>query len=81
MEDISFYFQPISVEGNPTSLMAQENIHDENGFPELKTNSVAFFYVPEFRNSSVKAEGKVQFREELYRLNAFSTWSKGIFER
>lgn len=80
MEDISFYFQPIDIEVEGSSLLKSEHVHDENGFPDLKTNAVALFYVPEFRNSKLKPNKAEKFRAEFYKLNSPSSWNKEIYD-
>lgn len=80
MEDISFYFQPIETSELGNYLVKHENVHDKNGFPEMKTDSVALFYVPEFRNSNYKISIGEKFRTEFYQLNTQSNWNKEIYD-
>jgi formiminoglutamase len=81
MEDISFYFAPVSEERLTDKGLGQQiDIHTENGFPEIEKGSVALFYVPEFRKSHYCDIAKEKFREQLYLLNSGSNWVKKIYD-
>ncbi len=81
MENISFYFTPILLGRlSDKGLGQQIDIHTEGGFPEVKKNGIAFFYVPEFRNSPYKEVAVEKFREQLYQLNGGNNWDKAIYD-
>lgn len=79
MEDISFYFAPVSQEKITDKGLGKEiDIHTETGFPDVKKGGVALFYVPEFRKSQYGDIEKEKFREQFYLLNSGSNWTKSI---
>jgi formiminoglutamase len=83
MKDISIYFQPIvSTEASPQALGASVFIHDDKGFPEISSKGVAIFYVPEFRNSTIKeGQGSTDFfRSEFYKLFPGDNWDFSIYD-
>lgn len=81
MEDISFYFAPVHEDRIPTQGLGQEiNVHTEGYFPNIEKQSIALFYVPEFRNSTYTDVAKEKFREQLYNLNSSSNWTKKIYD-
>jgi len=83
MKDISIYFQSIvSTETIAETLGASVLINDENGFPEILSGGVAIFYVPEFRNSTIKnKQGSTDFfRNEFYKLFPGDNWDFPIYD-
>lgn len=81
MEDISFYFAPVSQEKITDKGLGKEiDIHTETKFPDVKKGGIALFYVPEFRKSQYSDIAKEKFREQLYLLNSGSNWSKKIYD-
>lgn len=81
MENISFYFAPVSLEKLIDKQLGEEiDIHTERGFPEIKKGGIALFYVPEFRKSHYCDIAKEKFREQLYQLNSGSNWNKQIYD-
>lgn len=81
MEDISFYFTPISSERITEKGIGREiEIHTEEGFPELNKKGIALFYVPEFRNSPYERVKKEKFREQFFQLNIGRDWKKKIYD-
>lgn len=81
MEDISFYFAPVSLERLADKGLGKEiDVHTEGGFPEIKKGGIALFYVPEFRKSTYRDVGEEKFRERFYALNAGSNWGRQIYD-
>lgn len=81
MEDISFYFTPVSIDRKTDSRLGKEiDVHTEGLFPEIKKGGLAIFCVPEFRKSTYRDVAKEKFREQLYALKAGSNWSKQIYD-
>lgn len=81
MEDISFYFTPVSLDRLTEKGLGKEiDIHTEGGFPEMKKGGIALFYVPEFRKSNYCDTAKEKFREQLYNLNSGSNWNKQLYD-
>lgn len=79
MEDISFYFAPVSQEKIIDKGLGKEiDIHTEAGFPDVKKGGIALFYVPEFRKSHYIDIEKEKFREQFYLLNSGSSWTKNL---
>ena len=84
MSEISLYFTPIN--------KSQENYEDDQiggvikthhgEFPDIKSGSIAIFYIPENRGS-VTGEGEsnsVGFREAFNRLHVCKNWKKDIYD-
>ena len=84
MSEISLYFTPVN--------KSQENYEDDqiggviktyhSEFPDIKSGSIAIFYVPENRGS-VTGEGEsnsVGFREAFNRLHVGKNWKKDIYD-
>jgi len=71
MTDLSFYFQPVVVEGSydEVQLGAQIQVH-QHAFPELKGPGCAILSVPEYRGSSLEQLPSTDFRSALYQLHA-----------
>jgi hypothetical protein len=63
MTDLSFYFQPVFVEGSydEVQLGAQIQVH-QHAFPELKGPGCAILSVPEYRGSSPEQLPSTDFR-------------------
>ncbi len=84
MKDISIYFSPIEVEltKKEGTIGSNIEIYTEGNFPEIKKDSIAIIYVPEFRNGEVQYQGKKNdlFRSELYSLYIGLNWSKQIYD-
>ncbi len=83
MKDISIYFQPVDFnEIVPGTIGADVLIHDDKGFPELSTNGVAIFYVPEFRNSNIPENHQYRdiFRYQFYNLFPGDNWDFSIYD-
>lgn len=85
MSDISMYFVP--VDDAYTALCDEGTIgekiikNDESGFPELKGNSVALIYVPEYRRTPGKQNAtNDSFRKALYGLNIGDVWTKDFYD-
>ena len=83
MNDISIYFEPVSIEGvvfEEGSLGESNSIYT-NSFPELKKGDIAFFYVPEYRGviSEKELKGKRDsFRYHFANLYPSFNWKKNI---
>ena len=84
MSEISLYFTPVNE--------SQENYEDDqiggviktynSEFPDIKSGSIAIFYVPENRGS-VTVEGErnsVGFGEAFNRLHVGKNWKKDIYD-
>lgn len=81
MEDISFYFAPVSQKKITDEGLGKEiDIHTEGGFPDVKKGGIALFYVPEFRKSHYSDIAKEKFREQFYLLNSGTNWTKDIYD-
>lgn len=81
MEDISFYFAPISIDRITDSKLGKEiDVHTEGNFPDIKKGGLALFHVPEFRKSPYRDVAKEKFREQLYLLNSGTNWNKQIYD-
>lgn len=81
MEDISFYFAPVSQKKITDEGLGKEiDIHTEGGFPDVKKGGIALFYVPEFRKSQYSDIAKEKFREQFYLLNSGTSWTKDIYD-
>lgn len=81
MTDLSFYFQPVVVEGSydEVQLGAQIQVH-QHAFPELKGPGCAILSVPEYRGSSHEQLPSTDFRSALYQLHAEAHWKKPIYD-
>ena len=83
MKDLSIYFRAVGVPSsyNAGSVGATIQIHDEHGFPEITSHSIAVLSVPEYRNGKVAFE-TVQdtFREEFYGLHIGDNWKRKIVD-
>lgn len=81
MTDLSFYFQPVVVEGSydEVQLGAQIQVH-QHAFPELKGPGCAILSVPEYRGSSPEQLPSTDFRSALYQLHAKAHWKKPIYD-
>ncbi len=88
MKDISIYFQPISQTLNFDDEQLGSVIDSyTNEFPALMPNTIAIFYVPEYRGVLLEQEkaekqfvGPSNFRDELYTLYKGSDWKTTIFD-
>jgi len=84
MDDISIYFQPVSVElkNNEGSIGQEIKIHTEDNFPKLEKDGIAIMYVPEFRNGeeNFKNEKSENFRSFLYDLYLGTDWNKKLYD-
>lgn len=81
MEDISFYFSPISFNTkNETNLSSEIQTHTKNNFPEIESKGIAILYVSEFRNSNFEHVANEKFRIQLHKLYASSIWNTPIFD-
>lgn len=83
MKDISIYFKPIKVIDSKLigDLSQLIQIHDENGFPEVKEAGIAIIYVPENRKGTDGLEGSNEdFRKELYNFNRGDQWNFSIYD-
>ena len=83
MRDLSIYFRAVQMlsDFGEGSVGASIEIHDENGYPDIKPGGVAILSVPEYRNGKVSFE-TVQdtFREEFYQLHLGDNWSRKIYD-
>lgn len=81
MEDISFYFSPVELNKTYDKGIGKTiDIHTEAGFPDIKKNSIAIFYVPEFRKSTYTTVATEKFREQFYALNPSKDWTKNSYD-
>ena len=83
MKDVSIYFQSLRTDYPFLENSLGESIirHDENGFPEIKSNSIAIFDIPEYRNSTISYSAtKNSFRTFLYELYQGENWSRDIYD-
>ena len=83
MKDISIYFQALNSDFTIVDNSIGESItrHDEGGFPEIKSNSIVIFDIPEYRNTSIAySETKNSFRSVLYSLYRGENWSREIYD-
>jgi arginase family enzyme len=83
MKDISIYFQPIEAqEAKSESLGSLIQKHTEGNFPDLKSNGIAIFYCPEFRNGEVSLHQKSEdrFRNDLWDLFPGLSWAFEIYD-
>lgn len=84
MSEISLYFTPIK--------KSQENYEDDqiggliktyhSEFPDIKSGSIAIFYVPENRGSmnGESESNSVGFRDAFNRLHVGKSWKKDIYD-
>ncbi len=83
MKDISIYFQPLEAqEAKSESLGSLIQKHTEGNFPDLKSNGIAIFYCPEFRNGEVALHQKSddRFRNDLWDLFPGLSWAFEIYD-
>ncbi|MDX2361062.1 MAG: formimidoylglutamase [Crocinitomicaceae bacterium] len=83
MKDLSIYFQSVQVEGSEKegSVAAKLQIHKENSFPEIESNSIAILSVPEFRNGRFENGAySDNFRNFLYELHVGDSWTRSLYD-
>lgn len=83
MQDISFYFNPVSETFNALedSLGATIIVHTENNFPDLNEKGVALLQVPEYRNArEYNFDNNANFRPTLYSLFTGHNWTCAIYD-
>jgi len=84
MKDLSIYFREVDTEikSKEGTIGESIGIYTQGHFPELKKNSVAIIYVPEFRNGEENIQNKQNenFREFFYELYVGTDWNKKIFD-
>ena len=84
MKDITSYFSPIELDliEKEATLGQSIHFHTEGGFPELKSGSIALFYVPEFRNGIQSEQGLQddRFRNHFYSFFKGANWKSNILD-
>ncbi len=84
MKDISIYFSPVDIEPDKKegTIGSKIEIFNEGNFPDLKKNSIAIIYVPEFRNGDLQFHNKSDdnFRAYLYGLHIGLDWNYPIYD-
>ncbi len=82
MKDLSIYFNPNGVEGEwNEEQLGSKILSNQSSFPEIEKNGYALIYVPEFRGNKNEINNVVtNFREELYKLSAGSSWKKNFYD-
>lgn len=83
MKDISIYFQSLNsdIESTENSLGQTIERNDDSGFPEVKSNSIAIFDIPEYRNSTIAYTAtKNSFRKAFYDLHQGENWTRPIYD-
>src|SRR5690606_6116638 len=85
MKDISFYFQPVQIEGQIKENSLGEIIesHTEGNFPTIENNAIAIFEVPEYRNANdidSAATSNNNAREALYKLYKGDNWTRPVYD-
>ncbi len=84
MNDISFFFKPVTIDFNINKESIGQTIitHTENNFPEIEKDGIAIIYIPEYRNgeANLKNEFNDSFRNFLYNLYPTSEWTKKIYD-
>lgn len=85
MKDISFYFQPVQIEGQIKENSLGEIIesHTEGNFPTIENNAIAIFEVPEYRNANdidSAAASNNNTRDALYKLYKGDNWTRQVYD-
>jgi formiminoglutamase len=84
MKDLSIYFREVDTEikSKEGTIGKSIEIYTQGNFPELKKNSIAIIYVPEFRNGEENFQNKQNenFRKFFYELYVGTDWNKKIFD-
>lgn len=82
MEDISLFFAPVAQDRVVDFGLGKIiDTHTESaGFPEIPKQSIALFYVPEFRNSNFAKVKHEKFREQLHQFNYGKDWNRKIVD-
>ena len=62
--------------------MGQILVSNYGDFPEIESDSIAIFSVPEFRGDSkdIKFESQSLFRKELLQLSRSKNWKRKIYD-
>ncbi len=84
MKDISFYFRPAEIpeEVNEQTLGTRMHRHTDGEFPEINKPGIAFFTVPEYRNSTLRAASPDYsiLRAALNKLHFQHTWKFELYD-
>jgi formiminoglutamase len=83
MADLSIYLAPVSqLDYTRQGIGSKMLVHDENGFPELRTPGIAIIYVPEYRGSHGThfTQKNEEFRSMFSKLHDGDTWDFSIYD-
>ena len=84
MNDLSIYFKSCISEdiAFEEEQMGQILVSNYGDFPEIESDSIAIFSVPEFRGDSkdIKFESQSLFRKELLQLSRSKNWKRKIYD-
>ena len=84
MKDISIYFSPVDIPGKwHDDQIGAKIVANNTAFPEIKRNSCALIYVPEYRGLDNKQKPPVNqsnFRGIFYDLQIGANWNSILYD-